>query len=51
MKEEKFEIKKDCFAYREKETSSGLLKQECNALNDLYCKKENCNFYKCKGGK
>lgn len=35
------EIKKDCFAYNEE-------KRRCNALNDLYCKKEKCNFYRNK---
>lgn len=29
--------KKDCFAYKDK---------KCCALNELYCKKEDCNFYR-----
>ena len=29
--------KKDCFAYKDK---------KCCALNELYCKKESCNFYR-----
>ena len=29
-----------CFAYKENNT--------CFALNELYCKKEHCNFYKDK---
>lgn len=35
--------KKDCFAYREKQEYEG-----CCILNKLYCKKENCKFYKNK---
>lgn len=38
---EKFEIKKDCFAFRDRKGTF-----ECNALNKLYCEKENCKFYK-----
>lgn len=34
-------IQTDCFAFDVK-------KLECNCLNDLYCKKENCKFYKSK---
>ena len=30
---------KDCFAYS---------KKECKALNDMYCKYQECNFYKTK---
>ena len=29
--------KKDCFAYQD---------NKCYALNDLYCKRENCRFYR-----
>lgn len=36
-------IKKDCFAYVNKNGHQG-----CRALNDLYCKKEKCKFYKRK---
>ena len=32
-------IKTDCFAYR-------CSPQRCTALNDLYCKFEECGFYK-----
>ena len=42
-REEK-EIKKDCRFYFEDET--GI--DRCNALNDVYCKKERCRFYKQK---
>lgn len=35
--ENKPEIKKDCFAYKN---------NNCTALNDLYCAKEKCSFYK-----
>ena len=35
------EVKEDCFAYDSKY-------KQCDALNDLYCKKENCRFYKSK---
>lgn len=38
MSNKNFEIKTDCFAFRNNHT--------CNALNDLYCAKENCKFYK-----
>ena len=31
----------DCFAYDK-------TKNKCNALNELYCKKEICEFYKTK---
>lgn len=40
MCDKKFEIKTDCFAFRSNHT--------CNALNALYCAKENCKFYKTK---
>lgn len=33
------EIHKDCFAYRSS-------KKDCSALDELYCKKEECRFYK-----
>lgn len=36
-----FEVKKDCFAYND-------IKNNCNALKELYCVKENCKFYKTK---
>ena len=35
------EVKEDCFAYDQEH-------KECTALNDLYCKKEKCKFYKNK---
>lgn len=35
------EVKEDCFAYDSKY-------KQCTALNDLYCKNENCRFYKNK---
>lgn len=38
-----FEVKKDCFAYDETKVSD---KDRCKALNELYCRKENCRFYK-----
>lgn len=34
-------VNKDCFAYDAKY-------KECNALKKLYCKDENCKFYKNK---
>lgn len=37
MKEVKYDVKKDCFAFKD---------GHCTALNDLYCAKENCSFYK-----
>lgn len=33
------EVKKDCNNYDE-------IKNECKGLDELYCKKENCSFYK-----
>jgi len=35
------EVKEDCFAYDSKY-------KQCTALNDLYCKNEECRFYKNK---
>lgn len=37
-------LQEDCFAYQEKT-------DRCTALNALYCKKEQCSFYKKKTGK
>lgn len=39
-----YEVKKDCFAYDGR-------KKNCNALNELMCKKEKCKFYKPKNEK
>lgn len=36
-------MNKDCFAFVEKNGHQG-----CRALNYLYCKKEECKFYKRK---
>lgn len=36
-----YELKTDCFAYSKKNN-------ECRALKELYCEKENCPFYKTK---
>lgn len=46
-KYDNIEIKKDCFAYKKPldERKYGT----CNALTELYCKDEICNFYKPKG--
>ena len=41
MDNKKYEAKKDCFAYT---TNKGT--PMCKALKELYCKKENCKFYK-----
>ena len=35
------EIKKDCFGFILEDRYNG-----CFCLNELYCKKENCRFYK-----
>lgn len=35
------EVKKDCFAYRKTERD-----EQCNILLRLYCREENCKFYK-----
>lgn len=40
------EIKTDCFAYRL--PSSHIAKEHCEALTELFCKKETCRFYKPK---
>lgn len=37
-------VKKDCFAYRNKTEDSGF----CVALKELYCRCEECKFYKNK---
>lgn len=37
------EVKSDCFAYKETQTGG-----KCTALKELYCKKEQCGFYKKK---
>lgn len=37
------EIKKDCFAYMSDNQYRG-----CMCLNELFCRKENCKFYKTK---
>lgn len=37
-------VKKDCFAYRKKTEDSGF----CVALKELYCRCEECKFYKNK---
>ena len=36
--------KKDCFAYKNETITNG-----CIALKKLYCRNENCIFYKRKG--
>lgn len=41
-KNKKIGIKKDCFAY--KKTPGSV--QSCAALRELYCRYENCKFYK-----
>lgn len=40
MENQEIKPKTDCFAYPE----AG--KSQCYALNDLYCKKEKCSFYR-----
>ena len=37
----KFGIKKDCFVINKAGTT-----YSCSCLNDLYCEKEKCKFYK-----
>lgn len=41
--EEMAEIKTDCFAY-----DATLAHRHCTALEELYCQKGQCNFYKTK---
>ncbi len=36
------EVKKDCKLYDD----TGIDKWKCKGLNDLYCKREKCKFYK-----
>lgn len=43
-KEENCKLQEDCFAYQQKT-------DRCMALKSLYCKNENCSFYKKKSGK
>lgn len=38
-------VKTDCFAYTSKETMYGKW-EACKALNALFCKTEECKFYK-----
>lgn len=38
-------VKKDCFAYKEKDYA-GKIQSTCIALKELYCQKEQCKFYK-----
>lgn len=40
-------IKTDCFAYS-KRKDGGRIFQGCKALNALFCKTEECKFYKTK---
>lgn len=35
------EVKRDCFAYRKTKKD-----EQCNVLLKLYCREENCKFYK-----
>lgn len=50
MAKDDIEVKKDCFAYEEKENKNTNVGPEriciCKALDDLYCAKEKCKFYK-----
>ena len=38
--------KKDCFAYRCRYIGRSGTKEECTALNRMYCQWGKCNFYK-----
>lgn len=38
-------VKTDCFAYYEA-TVGNSTRRKCLALNELYCRKEECKFYK-----
>lgn len=46
----KSKIKKDCFAYRDSKKKNVPF-GTCNALKELYCRKEECAFYKPKKSK
>lgn len=41
------DIKTDCFGY-DKGYYLGTQYERCNALRELYCKNEECKFYKSK---
>lgn len=41
------EVKKDCFAYKD----LGNNQWTCTSLTKLFCKNEECKFYKKKKGK
>ena len=42
----RIEVKKDCQMYNK--TLYGNSEGGCSGLNELYCKKEKCKFYKSK---
>ncbi len=44
----KFTAKKDCFAYK-LTNKNGILNEKCKALKEMYCRREECKFYKPKG--
>lgn len=44
----KVEIKTNCFAYRSESVEGTDLGKHCDALTDLFCKKEVCPFFKPK---
>lgn len=39
-------IKTDCFAYERRENPNRTVVELCKALTALYCKQEECPFYK-----
>lgn len=39
-------VKTDCFAYRKITQPNGRTEEKCFALLELYCKNEECKFYK-----
>lgn len=41
----RIEVKKDCMMYRNTLYGKG---EDCSGLNELYCRKEKCKFYKKK---
>ena len=45
MENNTFKIQTDCFAYIPNKSDP---RDRCSALNDLYCAKEKCKFYKPK---
>lgn len=44
--EKKHEVKTDCFAYEVRPIRGGSCGIGCKALKKMFCKEEDCSFYK-----